>query len=583
MKREQSVIPSVPRRSRSRKDETPGARSSQRRWVPVAGVCAVAGLVLAALVLVPRGDTIDWFLQRMPLTVGASLATTALAAVTGILLAPIAARRGTSRERALRAVALGGYVVPALWVTLALVATIASTPGSTLPSRYMPIMESGPEWLASLALPLIALTAGLGAALARQLAQASGGLLDSDRVRTMLSRGLSNRYVFHRHVLPRVFPTAAAVLILHFLGLSLGLLIFDAIVTRDLPPTVAPAPGTAPWGSIARDTLQSSAENLVAGWAPIVLVLLTLASMAALGLAIRRRLRVVAPSGTFPSFPDATAEPADSDEPTPSIWYRSSALLDIRGLRIRSGAGPEAPEIVSGVSLTIARGEAVGLLGNDCSGAHEIALAMAGLLGPGQAISGGSILFDGIELVGMPERSLTRLRGTGVAYLPANPLASLDPAFTVAGHLRAPLRTTMGLSTDAANARSRELLRSVGFSDPGAVLALRPADLTPIMAERVLIAGTMSCNPHLLIAHEPAATLAPHDESLILMLLHRLQKERGLTIIVVTGSVRLLAETCRQVAVVQAGMIVEHASISDLFDAPQHPYTRELLAGDSTR
>lgn len=332
-------------------------------------------------------------------------------------------------------------------------------------------------------------------------------------------------------------------------------------------------------GALLREHLQNGPGP--ASWAPSALFLLALAALAVLGGSIRRVQR---PSGPIETLVVAVEDEEDgADEPQPSLWFRSSAVLDVRGLRIRSGPKPESPEIVCGVSLTITQGEIVGLLGDANSGAHEIALAIAGLPAPRTRVSGGSILFDGTELVGLPERSLTRLRGTGVSYLPRDPLASLDPAFTVASHLQTPLRKTLGLSRLAATAHSLELLRRVGFSDPQAILALLPGQLTPIMAQRVLIAGAISCEPMLLVAHEPTATLSQPDDAALLESLRSLQQELGLTVIVVTDSVQLVAAICRQVAVVQAGMIVEHASIADLLGAPRHEYTRHLLLADSAR
>lgn len=368
--------------------------------------------------------------------------------------------------------------------------------------------------------------------------------------------------------------------------LALGLLQFAAMIGLHSLLSFLDLGGDAgpTWGSLARHTLENPAGASTYSWLPIALLVLTLAGLATLGLSIRRSLGPPRPCPAPGPSTDDGDERWALREPLPSAWFRASALFDVRGLHIQCGAGAESgaesADLVAGVSLTIARGDVVGLLGAAHSGAHEIALAMGGLLGPSKTISAGSILFDGIELVGMHERSLSRLRGTGVSYLPRDPCGSLDPAFTVASHLRAPLRKAAGLSKTATIARSRELLRRVGFDDPQAILSLRPAELTPVMAVRVLLAGAISCDPHVVIAHEPTATLDAADEASILKLFHGLQQELELTVIVVTDQIRLLSATCQQVAVVQAGMIVEHASIKDLLEAPQHPYTRELLSAE---
>jgi len=333
----------------------------------------------------------------------------------------------------------------------------------------------------------------------------------------------------------------------------------------------------ANWGYLLRLPVQHLPDMQPRQWLPAVVLLLTVLSLTTLGLTIRRAHQREAADNQATEHQRGDVDTACADEPLPSTWFRSSAMVDVRGLRVRSGPTEDSPEIVSNVSLTIARGESVALLGEPRSGSLEIGLAIAGLLSPRRLISGGSILFAGTELVGMPERELGRLRGTRISYLPQQPVASLDPARTVGSHLLVPLRKTLGLSRSASTRMARELLVRVGFNDPDSTLALYPRELTGVLAQRVLIAGAVSCLPDLLVANDPTASLDPLDEAAILALLNDLQAELDFTLVLLTTSVAVISASCRQVAVVQAGMIVEHASLQELLASPQHPYTRQLV------
>ncbi|WP_166806038.1 ATP-binding cassette domain-containing protein [Cryobacterium sp. TMT1-3] len=272
-----------------------------------------------------------------------------------------------------------------------------------------------------------------------------------------------------------------------------------------------------------------------------------------------------------------SATPAETTAPMPSNWFRSATLLDVRGLQVGVTAHANAPRVVNGISLSITCGEVVGLVGDDFSGALEVAQCIAGVLPTPATIRSGSILFNGAELVGLPARSRHPLHGPKIAYLSRDPLAGLDPAATVGSHLAAPLRATLGLSKPAAYERSIELLHQAGVERPEHAFTAFPHEVSATMALRVQIAGALAGNPNLVVADDPSDTLTASDSSEILELLGQLQRDRTLTMIIVTRSVRVAARTCHRVAVVRTGGIVEYASVADLFDSPKHPYTRELL------
>ena len=271
------------------------------------------------------------------------------------------------------------------------------------------------------------------------------------------------------------------------------------------------------------------------------------------------------------------ATPAETTAPMPSNWFRSAALLDVRGLQVEATAHADAPRLVNGVSLSITCGEVVGLVGDASSGALEVAQCIAGVLPTPARIRSGSILFNGVELVGLPPRSRHPLRHPKIAYLSRDPFADLDPAVTVGTQLTAPLRSSLGLSKPAAYERSIELLHQAGVEHPEHAFSSSLHDVSATLALRVQIAGALAGNPNLVVADDPTATLTASDSSKILDLLGQLQRERTLTMIVVTRSVRVAALICHRVAVVRTGGIVEYASVAELFDSPKHPYTRDLL------
>ena len=293
--------------------------------------------------------------------------------------------------------------------------------------------------------------------------------------------------------------------------------------------------------------------------------------------AVRSGIPTVAASMAAVHEPVADPSSAETTAPMPSHWFRSAALLDVRGLRVSAAVHADAPQLVNGISLSITCGEVVGLVGDAFSGALEVAQSIAGVLPRPATVRSGSILFNGVELVGLPPRSRDRLRGTKIAYLPRDPLGRLDPNATVGAQLAAPLRSSFGLSKPAAYERSIALLHQAGVEHPEHTFTSYPRDVSATLAQRVQIAGALAGNPNLLVVDDPTGTLNASESSDILDLLRRLQVERKLTMIIVTRSAHVAALICHRVAVLRTGAVVEYASVADLFGSPKHAYTRELL------
>ncbi|MGW6467924.1 dipeptide/oligopeptide/nickel ABC transporter permease/ATP-binding protein [Streptomyces rubiginosohelvolus] len=255
-----------------------------------------------------------------------------------------------------------------------------------------------------------------------------------------------------------------------------------------------------------------------------------------------------------------------------------SPLLSVRGLTVVYGK-PDGTrkQVVHGVDLDVRPGEIVGLVGESGSGKTQTAFSVLGILPEGGRIGEGSITVGGREVAGLPERAHRALRGGTVAYVPQEPMSNLDPAFTIGSQLVEPIRHVLGLSRKEAAARALDLLRLVEIPDPERTMRLYPHEISGGMAQRVLIAGAMSCDPELLIADEPTTALDVLVQAEILNLLRRLQKDRGLGVLLVTHNLGVVADLCDRVAVMSEGRIVETGTAESIVHSPEDPYTRSLL------
>ncbi|MGW8983383.1 dipeptide/oligopeptide/nickel ABC transporter permease/ATP-binding protein [Streptomyces parvus] len=270
------------------------------------------------------------------------------------------------------------------------------------------------------------------------------------------------------------------------------------------------------------------------------------------------------------------------EEPTPPAAPTESGprspLLSVRGLTVVYGK-PDGTrkQVVHGVDLDVRPGEIVGLVGESGSGKTQTAFSVLGILPEGGRIGEGSITVGGREVAGLPERAHRALRGGTVAYVPQEPMSNLDPAFTIGSQLVEPIRHVLGLSRKEAAARALDLLRLVEIPDPERTMRLYPHEISGGMAQRVLIAGAMSCDPELLIADEPTTALDVLVQAEVLGLLRRLQKDRGLGVLLVTHNLGVVADLCDRVAVMSEGRIVETGTAEHIVHSPEHPYTRTLL------
>ena len=251
-------------------------------------------------------------------------------------------------------------------------------------------------------------------------------------------------------------------------------------------------------------------------------------------------------------------------------------VLSIRDLTISFGRRHPVP-VVSGISLELTAGRIQGLAGESGSGKTVSAMAVLGLL-PATARVSGSIRLGETELVGMGTRELNRVRGSRVAMVFQDPSASLHPQLTVGSQLTDHVRTHLRLSKKAARARAVELLDRVRVPEPEEALRRYPHQFSGGQRQRIAIAVALACDPEVLLADEPTTALDVTVQAGILHLLRGLAAERDLAVLLVTHDLGVMSAVADEVAVMRDGQIVEAASTAEVFTAPQHPYTRQLLA-----
>jgi len=252
------------------------------------------------------------------------------------------------------------------------------------------------------------------------------------------------------------------------------------------------------------------------------------------------------------------------------------SVLEIRDLNVTFKTEDGPVYAVRGINLDVAAGEVLGIVGESGSGKSVTSLAVMGLLPPTAQISG-SVLLLGAELLGLSEKGLAKLRGDEIAMIFQDPMSSLNPVLTIADQIMEPLRQHQGLSARAARRQAIELLEMVRISDASRRIDDYPHRLSGGMRQRVMIAIAVACRPKLLIADEPTTALDVTIQSQILELLRDLQREIGMSVILITHDLGVVAEFAQRVVVMYAGRVVESAPVGALFARPMHPYTEGLI------
>lgn len=254
-----------------------------------------------------------------------------------------------------------------------------------------------------------------------------------------------------------------------------------------------------------------------------------------------------------------------------------SHLLEVNGLTTAFTGDYGETVSVDHVSFYVDEGEAVCIVGESGCGKSVTSLSIMGLLGRGGAVTDGSVLFDDRNLLAMTEKELDQIRGNQITMIFQDPLTSLNPVFTVGNQITESIRAHMQLSKEEAAKRAEMLLERVGMPEAKETMKKYPHTLSGGMRQRVMIAMALSCNPRLLIADEPTTALDVTIQAQIMTQLRQLQKEMGMSMVLITHDIGLVANMADRVLVMYAGQIIEEASVKELFENPVHPYTKALL------
>ncbi|MBP6898532.1 MAG: ABC transporter ATP-binding protein [Burkholderiaceae bacterium] len=254
-------------------------------------------------------------------------------------------------------------------------------------------------------------------------------------------------------------------------------------------------------------------------------------------------------------------------------------LLEIDGLRTHFDTLAGTVRSVDGVSYRVQAGQTLGVVGESGCGKSVTALSVMRLVPtPPGRYAGGAIRYRGQDLLQLSEREMRKIRGNRISMIFQEPMTSLNPVMTVGRQIAETLQLHQGLGRREALQRATEMLARVHIAEPQRRVHEHPFQLSGGMRQRVMIALALACRPELLIADEPTTALDVTIQAQILDLLRELQREFGMGIVMITHDLGVVAETCQRVVVMYAGRKVEEADVLDLFERPQHPYTRALMA-----
>lgn len=380
--------------------------------------------------------------------------------------------------------------------------------------------------------------------------------------------GLSDARIIRRHVL-RAVRTPLIIQAAEIAGVAI--LIQSGLEFLGLGDSSVPS-----WGASLNEAFKNIYRAPALILPPGIAISLTVASLALFAAALSDSLE-----GTRRSRSNVRALRYAAMQVRPSTVRpegSSPELLSIDNLRVaHTSASGSDIEVVRGVSLHVGRGEILGLVGESGSGKSQTSFAILGLLPASARVSAERFVLAGADVAALDAEQRRSMLGTRIGYIPQEPMSNLAPSFTVANQLTTPMRYHLGLSKAQARRRATELLERVGIVDVERVLSSYSHQISGGMAQRVLIAAALSCDPEILIADEPTTALDVTVQAEVLDLIRDLATERGLGVILVTHDFGVVADVCDRVSVMNSGVIVENAPVDELFASPEHPYTRALL------
>lgn len=252
-------------------------------------------------------------------------------------------------------------------------------------------------------------------------------------------------------------------------------------------------------------------------------------------------------------------------------------LLEIKDEKLSFFTPAGAVKALNGVSFSMNEGEVLGIVGESGSGKSVTAYSIMGLTAyPGKLI-GGTIYFNGHQIEKMSEKEMRKIRGNEVSIIFQDPMTSLNPVYTIGNQITEVIRLHTGKSKKEAYDRAKELLELVGINEPTKRLKQYPHELSGGMRQRVMIAIALACEPKLLIADEPTTALDVTIQAQILELMQELRQKLGMSIIMITHDLGVVASMCERIAVMYAGHIVEYGTADEIFYEPKHEYTKGLI------
>jgi peptide/nickel transport system permease protein len=510
-------------------------------------------------------DTLSRLIWGARISMQVTFETVALALVFALIIGLVAGYRGGKVDYVLMRVTDAGLAFPPLVLALAIVAVLGHNENDL-----------------SLALALV-----FAPGFARFIRGQTLAIKEESFVEASTSIGTPPT----RIVVGRILPNVMTGLVVQIaIALGAALLAESGLSFLGL----GPPPPAASWGSMLREAYDN--ELFTHPWSlvpPGLTIALTVLAFNTLGDALRdtlggspatgkRRRGVRRQRGLTAVAPQpAAAAPVVVAAPlrTAAAGNGAGALLEIRDLSLEFDTETGPVRVVEDVSFDVGAGRIVGLVGESGCGKTVSSLSILRLLPtPPARIVGGSIRFQGRNLLDVDFDELRRIRGRDIAMVFQDPLASLDPAFTIGYQLVEAIRLHEKVSRKAARDRAARLLESVHIPDPARRLAAYPHQLSGGMRQRAMIAMALSCHPRLLIADEPTTALDVTVQAQIVELLHELREQEGLAVLFVTHDLALISELSDEIAVMYAGQVVEQSPTAELFAAPKHPYTAALLA-----
>ncbi|MGN7149860.1 dipeptide/oligopeptide/nickel ABC transporter permease/ATP-binding protein [Arthrobacter sp. SAFR-179] len=498
-------------------------------------------------------------------TLGTSMLTVIVGVGLGTVLAMLAAGAGTRTEAVISRVTEIMMSLPGTVIILAVIGAV----GTNIPV-VMAILG-------------ILMSAGIYRVILGQAKSLQSQLyVDAAKV-----DGVGPLQISFRHVLPGLANTIVVQAALIF---AVGMLIQAGLAFIGFGPPI-PQPS---WGGM----IQGASQHVYdAPWMMVptgAVLALTVLSANAIGNALGK-----APNAAAPHLPSAAARrqraeavaaiaaaaPKPEDQAAGDGASHSAApegTLSVRNLSVgvdSAGAG-NGVRLVTDVSFEVQPGTVLGLVGESGCGKTMTALSLLGLLPSGVSVTGGQILWNGRNLAAVADRDMEAVRGREIALISQEPMRALDPMFTVGYQLTATIRRLRGMNRAEARKEAQSLLEKVGIVDAARILKTYPHQISGGMAQRVAIALALSGQPKLLVADEPTTALDVTVQAEILSLLRSLVKDTGMSVVMVTHDLGVVADICDQVAVMYAGQVVENGSTRAVLDHPRHPYTLALLAAD---